>query len=170
MILASDVCWLVDSWNEAFVSSSSIQVVPITTTIGTPMAISKRITICTPVRPISQSRPCSRISSNAACSIQPWSVWGGEFGRQPTAEYAEGTGPHHNAYDSPGMAGGGIKGGASVGATDELGAAAVERPMHVKHLHATVPSICLASTPIDLSYFYSGLDQNSSVSNPSNHR
>ena len=43
-------------------------------------------------------------------------VWGGEFGRQPTAEYAEGTGRDHNAYGfTMWMAGGGIKGGATVG-------------------------------------------------------
>ena len=37
-------------------------------------------------------------------------VWGGEFGRQPTAEYAEGTGRDHNAYGfTMWMAGGGIK-------------------------------------------------------------
>ena len=50
-------------------------------------------------------------------------VWGGEFGRQPTAEYAKGTGRDHNAYGfTMWMAGGGIKGGISVGATDELAA------------------------------------------------
>ena len=49
-------------------------------------------------------------------------VWGGEFGRQPTAEYAKGTGRDHNAYGfTMWMAGGGIKGGISVGTTDELG-------------------------------------------------
>jgi hypothetical protein len=66
-------------------------------------------------------------------------VWGGEFGRQPTAEYAEGTGRDH---DSAGftmwLAGGGIRGGTSVGATDELGYRAVDKPFHVKHLHATI--------------------------------
>ena len=57
-------------------------------------------------------------------------VWGGEFGRQPTAEYAKGTGRDHNAYGfTMWMAGGGIKGGVSVGETDELGAAAVDRPL-----------------------------------------
>ena len=66
-------------------------------------------------------------------------VWGGEFGRQPTAEYAKGTGRDHNAYGfTMWLAGGGIKGGVSVGATDELGSAAVEKPFHVKHLHATI--------------------------------
>src|SRR5918912_14646 len=53
-------------------------------------------------------------------------VWGGEFGRQPTAEYAEGTGRDHNAYGfTMWLAGGGIKGGISVGTTDELGNNAV---------------------------------------------
>ena len=49
-------------------------------------------------------------------------VWGGEFGRQPTAEYGVGTGRDHNSYGfTMWMAGGGIKGGVSVGATDEIG-------------------------------------------------
>src|SRR5204862_276648 len=66
-------------------------------------------------------------------------IWGGEFGRQPTAEYAAGTGRDHNAYGfTMWAAGGGIKGGVSVGATDELGNNAVEDRFHVKNLHATV--------------------------------
>ena len=86
-------------------------------------------------------------------------IWGGEFGRQPTAEYAEGTGRDHNSYGfTMWMAGGGIKGGRSVGATDELGSAAVENPFHVKHLHATV-LWQMGIDPNRLSYFYSGLDQ-----------
>lgn len=86
-------------------------------------------------------------------------VWGGEFGRQPTAEYAKGSGRDHNAYGfTMWMAGGGIRGGVSVGTTDELGSAAVERPLHVKHLHATILQQ-LGLAPNRLSYFYSGLDQ-----------
>ncbi|MDZ4849398.1 MAG: DUF1501 domain-containing protein [Pirellulaceae bacterium] len=86
-------------------------------------------------------------------------VWGGEFGRQPTAEYAEGSGRDHNAYGfTMWMAGGGIKGGVSVGSTDELGSAAVEKPLHVKNLHATILQQ-LGLEPNKLSYFYSGLDQ-----------
>jgi hypothetical protein len=56
------------------------------------------------------------------------------------------------------LAGGGIKGGVSVGATDELGAAAVDKPYHVKHLHATVLNQ-LGIDPNRLTYFQSGLDQ-----------
>jgi hypothetical protein len=86
-------------------------------------------------------------------------VWGGEFGRQPTAEYAKGTGRDHNSYGfTMWMAGGGIKGGISVGKTDELGAAAVEDRFHVKNLHATVLTQ-LGFDPNELSYFYRGLDQ-----------
>src|SRR5262249_58920451 len=66
-------------------------------------------------------------------------VWGGEFGRQPTAEYAQGTGRDHNSYGfTMWVAGGGIRGGVSVGATDELGSAAVQDRFHVKQLHATI--------------------------------
>lgn len=86
-------------------------------------------------------------------------VWGGEFGRQPTAEYAKGSGRDHNSYGfTMWMAGGGIKGGVSVGATDELGNNAVEEPMHVKRLHATILQQ-MGLDPNRLSYFYNGLDQ-----------
>lgn len=86
-------------------------------------------------------------------------VWGGEFGRQPTAEYAKGTGRDHNSYGfTMWMAGGGIKSGVSVGKTDELGAAAVEKPFHVRRLHATILHQ-LGLDPNRLTYFYGGLDQ-----------
>jgi hypothetical protein len=86
-------------------------------------------------------------------------VWGGEFGRQPTAEYAKGTGRDHNAYGfTMWMAGGGVKGGMTLGETDELGALAVTDKLHVKHLHATILNQ-LGIDPNRLSYFYGGLDQ-----------
>ncbi len=86
-------------------------------------------------------------------------VWGGEFGRQPTAEYAQGTGRDHNSYGfTMWLAGGGVKGGVSVGATDELGNAAVEERCHVKRLHATILHQ-MGLDPNGLTYFYGGLDQ-----------
>ncbi|HAQ97759.1 MAG: DUF1501 domain-containing protein [Limisphaerales bacterium] len=86
-------------------------------------------------------------------------IWGGEFGRQPTAEYAQGTGRDHNAYGfTMWMAGGGIKGGVSVGETDELGSQAVSNRFQVKHLHSTVLNL-MGMNPMDLTYFYAGLDQ-----------
>jgi hypothetical protein len=86
-------------------------------------------------------------------------VWGGEFGRQPTAEYAHGTGRDHNAYGfTMWMAGGGIKGGISIGETDELGSAAVTDRFHVKNLHATI-LYQLGLDPNQLTYFYGGLNQ-----------
>ncbi|MDA0841793.1 MAG: DUF1501 domain-containing protein [Planctomycetota bacterium] len=86
-------------------------------------------------------------------------IWGGEFGRQPTAEYAKGTGRDHNSYGfTMWMAGGGIKGGVSLGKTDELGAHAVEHRLHVKNLHATVLQQ-MGLDPNRLSFFFNGLDQ-----------
>ena len=86
-------------------------------------------------------------------------VWGGEFGRQPTAEYAKGTGRDHNAYGfTMWMAGGGIQGGQSVGMTDELGSRAVQDRFHVKNLHATILTQ-MGISPDRLSYFYAGLDR-----------
>ncbi len=86
-------------------------------------------------------------------------VWSGEFGRQPTAEYAVGTGRDHNSYGfTTWLAGGGIKGGVSYGMTDEIGSTAVEYPLHVKNMHATILHQ-LGLDPNRLSYFYNGLDQ-----------
>ena len=86
-------------------------------------------------------------------------VWGGEFGRQPTAEYAEGTGRDHNADGfTMWMAGGGVKGGITIGATDELGNRAVESPLHVRRLHATILHL-MGMDPNALTYFHAGLDQ-----------
>jgi hypothetical protein len=86
-------------------------------------------------------------------------VWGGEFGRQPTAEYEKGTGRDHNAYGfTMWLAGGGIKGGVSVGTTDEIGSRAVDDVFQVKHLHATILQQ-LGMDPNRLTYFYAGLNQ-----------
>lgn len=63
-------------------------------------------------------------------------VWGGEFGRTPMAQ---GSGrDHHIRGFSCWMAGGGIKGGITHGATDELGYEAVENKVHVNDFHATM--------------------------------
>ncbi|MBR91138.1 MAG: hypothetical protein CMO66_07760 [Verrucomicrobiales bacterium] len=86
-------------------------------------------------------------------------VWGGEFGRQPTAEYARGTGRDHNSYGfTMWLAGGGIKGGISLGETDELGSAAVTDRYHVRRLHATMLHL-LGLDPNHLTYFHGGLDK-----------
>ena len=72
---------------------------------------------------------------------------------------AEGTGRDHNSYGfTMWMAGGGLKRGVSIGSTDELGSTAVDKPFHVKRLHATVLKQ-LGLDPNGLSYFYRGLDQ-----------
>ncbi len=82
-------------------------------------------------------------------------LWGGEFGRTPMGQ---GTGrDHHILSFSTWMAGGGVKGGMTFGATDELGYKAVEDVVHVRDLHATILHLC----GIDhhrLSYKYQGLD------------
>jgi hypothetical protein len=56
------------------------------------------------------------------------------------------------------MAGGGIKGGVSVGETDELGSQAVKDRFHVRRLHATILNQ-LGLDPNNLSYFHGGLDK-----------
>jgi hypothetical protein len=63
-------------------------------------------------------------------------LWGGEFGRTPMAQ-SDGR-DHHIKGFSMWLAGGGIRGGVSHGATDELGYHAVENPVSVHDLHATM--------------------------------
>ncbi|MBX9582266.1 MAG: DUF1501 domain-containing protein [Gemmataceae bacterium] len=73
-------------------------------------------------------------------------IWGGEFGRTPVVELptpgsnaGKVNGRDHNHYGfSVWLAGGGVKGGQAVGATDEFGFKAVENPVHVHDLHATI--------------------------------
>jgi len=64
-------------------------------------------------------------------------VWGGEFGRSPEAESGRGR-DHHNLGFTMWMAGGGIKGGRVVGATDPIGLRAVESPYHFRDVHTTI--------------------------------
>ena len=87
-------------------------------------------------------------------------IWGGEFGRQPTRDRNgnDNPGRDHNAKAfSVWMAGGGVKGGTIYGATDEFGAAAVENPVHVHDLHATILTL-LGFEHKKLSYRYNGRD------------
>jgi uncharacterized protein (DUF1501 family) len=84
-------------------------------------------------------------------------LWGGEFGRTPTAE-GNSTGRDHNHYGfSVWMAGGGVKGGMAYGATDEFGFTAVENRMHVHDLHATILHL-MGIDHEKLTYRYSGRD------------
>ncbi|HVK19196.1 MAG TPA: DUF1501 domain-containing protein [Fimbriiglobus sp.] len=64
-------------------------------------------------------------------------VWGGEFGRTPTAEGSDGR-EHHPFGFTMWLAGGGVKAGFSYGKTDEFGWHAVEEKVHVHDLHATI--------------------------------
>jgi hypothetical protein len=66
-------------------------------------------------------------------------IWGGEFGRTPMFQGKGGPGrDHHIKGFSMWMAGAGIRGGMTYGATDELGYASVENVVHVRDLHATM--------------------------------
>lgn len=83
-------------------------------------------------------------------------LWGGEFGRTPTSE--GGTGRDHNHYGfTVWMAGGGIRGGTTYGATDEFGFKATENPTSVHDLHATMLHL-LGFDHEKLTYRYAGRD------------
>ncbi len=64
-------------------------------------------------------------------------VWGGEFGRSPEAQAGRGR-DHHNLGFSMWLAGGGVKGGQTIGATDAIGLHAVEERIHFRDLHTTI--------------------------------
>jgi len=86
-------------------------------------------------------------------------IWGGEFGRTPTSEGVGKPGRDHNHYGfSMWLAGGGVKGGQAIGATDELGFEAVEQRCHVSDLHATILHL-MGLDHERLTFFHEGLEQ-----------
>jgi hypothetical protein len=64
-------------------------------------------------------------------------VWGAEFGRTPMAENGDGRNHHPQAF-TMWLAGGGVRGGLTYGATDDFGYRPVENPVHMHDLHATL--------------------------------
>jgi len=92
-------------------------------------------------------------------------VWGGEFGRTPTVELptpganaGKVNGRDHNHHGfSMWLAGGGVKGGQAIGATDDFGFAAVEKKVHVHDLHATMLHL-LGFDHEKFTYRYAGRD------------
>ena len=82
-------------------------------------------------------------------------IWSGEFGRTPMAQ---GTGrDHHIKGFSMWMAGGGVKGGTTYGATDDFGYNAVENRTHVRDFHATMLHL-LGVDHNRFTYKFQGLD------------
>jgi hypothetical protein len=89
-------------------------------------------------------------------------LFAGEFGRTPTVELGEAgkatKGRDHNPYGfSVWLAGGGVRGGTVYGATDEFGFQAVENPVHVHDLHATILQL-LGFDHEKFTYRYAGRD------------
>lgn len=84
-------------------------------------------------------------------------IWGGEFGRTPAREGAVDGRDHHPFGFTMWMAGGGVKGGMAYGATDEFGWDAVENPVHVHDLHATILHL-LGLDHEQLTYRFAGRD------------
>lgn len=81
-------------------------------------------------------------------------VWGGEFGRTPMSEKGDGR-DHNPTGFTMWMAGGGAKGGQTIGETDELGLHAVKDRLHVHDLHATILYL-LGLDNMELVYKYKG--------------
>ncbi|MCO8124577.1 DUF1501 domain-containing protein [Stieleria sp. TO1_6] len=83
-------------------------------------------------------------------------IWAGEFGRTPYAQSGTGR-DHNNKGYTVWMAGGGVKPGTAYGATDELGYAAVENPVHIHDWHATILHL-LGLDHKQLTFNYAGRD------------
>jgi uncharacterized protein (DUF1501 family) len=83
-------------------------------------------------------------------------IWGGEFGRTPMSQGGSGR-DHHIRGFSFLLAGGGIKKGLAYGATDDLGYAAVDKPVSVHDFHATMLAL-LGVDAAKLAVKYQGLD------------
>jgi uncharacterized protein (DUF1501 family) len=81
-------------------------------------------------------------------------LWGGEFGRSPEAQGGKGR-DHHNLAFTMWMAGGGVKGGQVIGATDEIGMRVVENPIHFRDIHTTVLNQ-MGLEQNDLSFLHQG--------------
>ena len=84
-------------------------------------------------------------------------VWAGEFGRTPIRQGGDGR-DHHPYGFSSWMAGGGIQGGKTIGATDDFGFHAVEDKVHVNDLHATMLSL-LGLDHEELTFLFEGREQ-----------
>jgi hypothetical protein len=83
-------------------------------------------------------------------------IWGGEFGRTPTAQGNDGR--DHNPYGfTMWMAGGGVKPGFAYGATDDYGWFAQENKVHIHDLHATILHL-LGMDHERLTHRYAGRD------------
>jgi hypothetical protein len=115
----------------------------------------------------------SRLSSNCAQTDKPIAglladlkqrgllkdtlvIWGGEFGRTPGNGKPDGRGHNSKGY-TMWMAGGGVRGGFSHGATDDHGGKAVENVTHIHDMHATVLAL-LGLDHEKLTYRYAGRD------------
>jgi hypothetical protein len=83
-------------------------------------------------------------------------LWGGEFGRTPTAENTDGRNHHPQAF-SVWLAGGGVRGGLTYGSTDEYGNRPADNPVHMHDLHATL-LYALGLDHQQLTYRHAGRD------------
>jgi uncharacterized protein (DUF1501 family) len=83
-------------------------------------------------------------------------IWGGEFGRTPTAQGKDGR-DHNPEGFTMWLAGGGVKGGFTYGSTDDYGFFAVDNKVHIHDFHATILAL-LGIQHEQLTFRHSGRD------------
>ena len=122
--------------------------------LGRPLATSKRTTASYAGRATSRSPRLLKDLKRRGLLDETLVIWGGEFGRTPMSE--KGDGRDHNPYGfTMWLAGGGVKAGQVIGATDDFGLHAVEDRIHVHDLHATILEL-LGLDHKQLTYLHNG--------------
>ena len=101
-------------------------------------------------------RPADRPEAARPARFDTLVIWTSEFGRTPTGQNGKGR-DHSPRGFTTWLAGGGVKGGQTIGATDDFGYAAVENKVHVHDLHATILHLLGLDHEL-LTYFHGGRD------------
>ena len=155
---ARGACWPAAWSSAASGSSSSIRAAARSPCSGTPTTTSTPTT-----------RRCAALTDKPVAALltdlkrtglldETLVVWGGEFGRTPVRQ-GGGRGRDHNATGfTMWMAGGGVKGGTIVGATDEAGLKAIEDRAHVNDIHATILHL-MGLDHKQLTFLHNGRDE-----------
>ncbi len=148
--LAGSACWRGVSSRPACASSRSPRTAG-TTTSNLKTALSNKATsVDKPIAGLLQDLKARGLLKDTLV------LWGGEFGRTPYAQGTDGRDHNHRGF-TMWMAGGGVKGGFSYGATDDYGYEAVEGKMHIHDWHATILHL-LGLDHEKLTYRYAGRD------------
>ena len=130
------VCWPGGSSSAACDSSQSSQAADRETNSGMPTKTLKKTTCGWRPRSTGRFTAVDRLETTRSARRDAHLV-GGEFGRSPDGQGGIGR-DHHNLGFTMWLAGGGIRGGQTIGETDAIGLKAVDKPYHLRDIHTTI--------------------------------